>query len=203
MKSNLEQRLQFYDFKKLFDKKGYAYFTKGKYNLNIIGVRKENANRVTNKFDDFIVVLYNNNSNKPCRAIFHATTEPGIKTMEHPVNMKGTAILVPGQYRGCWQIGLHQGKYKALCQRKPVKVYRDGNRDDIYDCDPRTVEDGIFGINIHRAGANSTQVDNWSAGCQVISNATEFNSFMYLCNRQKYTNGCETFTYTLIEEKDL
>ena len=34
------------------------------------------------------------------------------------------------------------------------------------------VEEGIFGINIHRAtgksGSKSTRVDKWSAGCQVI-----------------------------------
>ena len=45
------------DFSKILVNKGYAYFTKGKYNLNIIGIRNA-SNRITNKFDDVIVVEY-------------------------------------------------------------------------------------------------------------------------------------------------
>ena len=32
------------------------------------------------------------------------------------------AILKEGQYRGSHKIGLHQGKYEALRQKKPLKV---------------------------------------------------------------------------------
>jgi hypothetical protein len=34
------------------------------------------------------------------------------------------------------------------------------------------IGEGIFGINIHKAGSRvegSTQIDKWSAGCQVFS----------------------------------
>ena len=37
------------DFSKILINKGYAYFNKGKYNLNIIGIRNA-GNNVTNKF---------------------------------------------------------------------------------------------------------------------------------------------------------
>ena len=47
-------------------------------------------------------------------------------------NVKGTAILVPGQYRGAYKIGFHKGKYKALVQAKPVKLYIDNDKDNKY-----------------------------------------------------------------------
>ena len=102
-------------------------------------------------------------------------------------NAKGTAILVPGQYRGCWAIGKHNGKYKALVQIKPVKVYRDGNKDMIYDLLPETINEGLFGINIHRSNEAITRntVDMYSAGCQVFNNPNDFKNFIAICEKQK------------------
>ena len=133
------------------------------------------------------------------------TTEPGDYYMRKKLgNVKGTAILVPGQYRACWQIGYHKGQYEALCQRQSVKVYRDGNYDNKYDCDPATIQNGMFGINIHRSNEGWTRetVDQYSAGCQVFNNNKDFLEFMKLCNKQKKLYG-NTFTYTLINEKDM
>lgn len=193
-----------YDFEKLFKRKGYAYFTKGTYNLNIIGVRKENKNQVTNVFDDILVVIYSTEVGVT-RRLYHITTEPGTYFMQKQLgNLKGTAILVPNQYRSTWKLDLHRGKYKALCQRKPVKVYRDNNKDNIYDLDIAKTDTGLFGINIHRANANWVRntVDQYSAGCQVFSDPKEFASFIRLCEKQKELYG-NSFTYTLLDEKDL
>ena len=126
------------DFQKILARKGYAFFTKGEYNLNIIGVRHKGA-KVTNHFDDCLVVIYNTGNEKNVKRVFTCTTLPGKKAMEHPVNVVGTAILKEGQYRGCWRIGYHKGKYKALCQYKPVTVYRDGNKDDKFDFESRRI----------------------------------------------------------------
>lgn len=192
------------DFKKLFQKKGYVYYDKLPYDLNIIGVRNSSSNRVTNKFDDAIVIEYKTPSGVDKRLIYAATTEPGNEYMVHPLS-KGAAILVPGQYRSVYSIDLHKGKYQALCQKAPVKVYRDYNKDQIYDMDPKTIESGIFGINIHRAGryAESTLVDNWSAGCQVLANPQNFNSLMTLAKQQVKQGLGNKFTYTLITSNDL
>ena len=201
MKTGLLARCTTYNFEKLFKAKGYAWFTKGSYNLNIIGVRSNN-NKVTDKYDDIIVVDYNtDNCHK--RVCYTITTEPGKYYMQNLCNPKGAAILGPGQYRGCWQIGLHRGKYKALCQNKPVKVYRDNNKDTVYDYDPNTLDEGMFGINIHKAGKFSKRVDTWSAGCQVFASETEFKSFMNFCQKQIDNKKGETFTYTLLREEDL
>ncbi len=204
IKNSLRSKIYNYNFEKLFKQKGYAYFTKGAYNLNIIGIRTNNDNKVTNKFDDYLIVIYRTNQNKLMKLIYNITTKPGLTIMLKPENSKGTAILVPNQYRGCWQLGLHKGQYTALCQRKPVKVYRDNNKDAIYDLEPKKIDEGIFGINIHRANQAYVRqtIDMYSAGCQVFQEPNQFNSFINVCKKQKELYG-NSFTYTLIEEKDL
>ena len=193
------------DFEQLFQKMNYAYFTKGLYNLNIIGVRNLlSGNKQDNTFNDALVLIYKENDNVLIKDIWEITTDPGIKSLKSFSNTKGCAILVPGQYRGAYQIGLHQGKYEALVQRKPVKVFRDGNKDDILDFCPKTIDEGLFGINIHRSNPNteSTIVDGWSAGCQVYKKADNFNEFMKVCHKAKDIYG-NSFTYTLITTDDL
>ena len=202
MKTGLFTKCTTYNFEKLFKDKGYAWFTKGSYNLNIIGIRSNN-NKVTDKYDDILVVDYNTDNGHK-RVCYTITTEPGKYYMQNLCNPKGAAILVPGQYRGCWQIGLHHGKYKALCQRKAVKVYRDNNKDMIYNMIPKNIDKGIFGINIHRSNKTCIcdTIDKYSAGCQVFNDPVEFNAFMRLCEAQRKLYG-NTFTYTLINEEDM
>ena len=204
MKNRLYAKCKSYDFKKLFEKKGYAYFEKGNYNMNIIGVRSNQNNKVTNKYDDCLVLIYNTETGWK-RQIYSITTEPGLSIMKAPSNAKGTAILAPGQYRGAYKIDKHNGKYDALCQRnKVVKVYRDNNRDEVYDYKPETVDTGMFGINIHRSNETWTRstVDGYSAGCQVFNDPKEFISFMNLIKKSAKIYG-NCFTYTLVNEEDI
>ena len=202
IKTALYNKVLNYNFENLFKNKGYAYFTNGAYNLNIIGVRASGA-IITNSFDDILLIIYKTPTGTWNRQLYQITTDPGQFYMNKPCNSKGTAILVPGQYRGTYKIGLHRGKYKALCQNKPVKVYRDNNKDSVYDYDPNKLDEGMFGINIHKAGTLSKRVNTWSAGCQVFASETEFRAFMNYCNKQiKYGHG-DTFTYTLLKEEDL
>lgn len=203
MKAGLQIKYSKYNFEKLFKEKGYAWFTKGNYNLNIIGIRSNQNNSITNKYDDLLIVDYNT-GNGHKRVFFPITTEPGIHYMNHPCHKDGAAILVPGQYRNTWAIGLHKNKYKALCQIKPVKVYRDNNRNDVYDLDPTSIESGMFGINIHRSNeyAITKNVNKYSAGCQVFSNPSDYNAFIRICEQQRKLYG-NTFTYTLLDENEL
>lgn len=202
IKTALYNKVLNYNFENLFKNKGYAYFKNGAYNLNIIGVRASGA-VITNSFDDILLIIYKTPTGTWNRQLYQITTDPGQFYMNKPCNSKGTAILVPGQYRGAYKIGVHRGKYKALCQNKPVKVYRDNNKDFVYDYDPNSLDEGMFGINIHKAGTLSKRVDTWSAGCQVFASEPEFRAFMNYCNKQiKYGHG-DTFTYTLLKEEDL
>ena len=120
------------------------------------------------------------------------------------MNKKGTALLVPNQYRGAYKIDKHRGKYFALCQRKEVSVYRDSNRDNITDFNPSTIDKGLFGINIHRSNPNkeSSRVEKWSAGCQVFANPELYDKFMIMCQKSASIWG-NSFTYTLLTFKDL
>ena len=113
------------------------------------------------------------------------------------MSSQGTAILVPGQYESAYAIGLHKG-YEALVQVKPVLVYRDKNKDSAFNEFPDTIQSGIFGINIHKAGLWSKLVGQNSAGCQVFQKASDFEKFMALC-RATVSKFGNTFTYTLLE----
>ena len=186
--------------------KGYKWFENGDYNLNIVGVRNsETLEEVTNKFDDCITISYKVDGlwKMDC---YPCTTDPGKYWVENLINEDGVAILKENQYRSTYQIGMHQGKYEALCQVKPVEVYRDDNLDNCYDLNEDSVQEGLFGINIHRAtkyeGTTSTQVDKWSAGCQVIASNNNWQNFMGLCKQSRDIWG-NSFTYTLINSDDL
>ena len=181
--------------------KGYVWFEGDKdFDVNIVGVRNSaTGNKVTNVFDDVMTLSYKEGGvwkyhEWPC------TTDPGTKGVKEYHNAAGVARLVEGQYKGSHTLGLHQGKYEALKQQKPVKVYRDANRDMTYD--ESKIQEGIFGINIHKAGADSTYVENWSEGCQVFKKAVDFESFMAIARKSAAIHG-KSFTYTLIESSDI
>ena len=186
--------------------KGYKWFGSGDYNLNIVGIRNSDTkNEVTNKFDDTLTVSYKVNGKWKYHE-FDCTTDPGTHWVENIMRKEGVAILKPGQYRGSHIIRKHQGRYEALGQDRPVSVYRDDNRDHMYNLHEESVQTGLFGINIHRAtkyaGKKSSQVDKWSAGCQVIAANDDWKLFMKICRKARDTWG-NRFTYTLLESKDI
>ena len=113
--------------KNAYKNKGYVFFEKGEYNLNIIGIRNKSGK--ADKFDDNINVVYKVDDAWVVDA-YPATTEPGTNILRRPIVKGGTAILVPGQYRSVYKIDTHGGKrkYKAVCQRLgKVKIWRDDN----------------------------------------------------------------------------
>jgi len=183
--------------------KGYVWFEDAKnkgFDVNIVGVRNDSTgDKVTNVFDDYITLSYKENGEWKFH-IWPATTDPGKKGILETTNKSGIARLVEGQYRGSHTIRLHQGKYEALGQSKNVKVYRDSNRDMKYD--ETKIEEGVFGINIHHAGADSTYVNDWSMGCQVFKKTKDFEEFMKICRKAKDIHG-NSFSYTLIGSNDI
>ena len=189
--------------------KGYKWFedanNKG-YDVNIVGVRNNKTKgRVTNAFDDHITISYKVDGEWQFHC-YKCTTDPGSHWVKNILSESGVAVLKPGQYRSSHKLRLHQGKYMALGQQKPVKVYRDNNLDNKYDLNEDSLEEGLFGINIHRAtgrtGGTSTRVDKWSAGCQVIANNNDWHEFLDICQTAREIWG-NSFTYTLIESKDI
>ncbi len=181
---------------------GYRVF-EGELNLNIIGIRHNNTR--ANTFNDVICVLYQQSGEWQLKQ-YKATTDAGIYWRTNPMNVDGTAVLIAGQHKSLWKLGYHQGKYRALVQHKPVVVLRDNNQNTELDTEvtPQAVlQQGYFGINCHRANSKttSTQVDKWSAGCQVLASPSDFDEFIALCDQSAAKYG-PYFSYTLLDQAD-
>lgn len=167
------------------------------FKLNIVGVR--NAQTKPNKFDDDIYVFYKNNLRLWEVNKYPATTDTGTYYLLNPMNQNlGSAMVKEGQYKDSYARGDHRG-YLALTQIKPITVYRDYDRNAVFDFGQKE-STGIYGINIHKAGKNSQDVDKWSAGCQVFQKSDDFAEFMDMTkiHADKYGN---LFNYTLIDER--
>lgn len=191
-------------FKRILNKKGHIFHESGDYKLNMIGIRSNN--RLTNAFDDVMHLLYKVNGSW-IHKIYKITTDPG---RDYLVGSKtksfGAAILVPGQYR--YRIGKHKETYVALNPIDGCDVYRDKNKDEIYDFDKTTISPKKnYAINIHRSNPNrkSTEVNDWSAGCQVFADPKEWNEFIEICttSRKKDKKNENVFLYTLLMKSDL
>ena len=76
----------------------------------------------------------------------------------------------------------------------------------------RKIYNGFFGINIHRANSKrkSSQVDKWSAGCQVLPDPNEFDRMLQMITsgleKNDKSNGndkkaCQT--YTLLDKSEI
>lgn len=179
--------------------KGLTYeFYEEPFQMNIVGLRRT-VN--TNLFDDILYMAFVDDRETTYLQNFYITTDPGRASLMNPSNRKGTAILVPGQYKDTFAIDYHRGNYQALCQRLgPVDVYRDNNFDVKHDMQGAKIERGFFGINIHKAGVLSKLVDGWSAGCQVFARESDYNVFMKLNKTHSKRHG-NVFTYTLIDAR--
>jgi len=179
--------------------KNYAWFCRPE-SINLVGVRHPDSR--SNAFNDWMTCTW-------CDAYGHwtfrrwpCTTDPGVYYREHPLNVNGTAIMVPGQYRGAYALGLHKG-YEAIVQSKPIQVWRDNDKDEILDWKGGT-SSGLYGINIHRASSirTSNEVGKWSAGCQVLANPHDFAELLAIVGRSCSHFG-DRFTYTLLEGSEL
>ena len=184
--------------------KGYAFFTKP-LSINIVGIRDTAS---VNEFNGLICVLWIDEQNRTHIEHFPATTKAGIHWLLAPMNKAGTAILIPGQYRGAYKIGKHNRSrpsrtYTALEQKEPMKYWRDNNKDKTHDYSGKVYE-GNHKTNIHRSSTTwmSKFVDKWSAGCQVITGPENWARFLQLCRRSETRYG-NSFTYTLLNDHDV
>ena len=173
------------------------------YRLWLFGIRS--PSRDANSFDDELGCAWANEDGLWTVEYWPGTTDPGTYWLLNPSKSAGCASLVEGQYLDTYKIDLHAGKYEALCQRAgEVSVYRDSSRDEKLDLDPSTIATGYFGINLHaatqREGGVSTEVNKWSAGCQVHATAAGFKRMMDLAHVQVSKTGRKTFSYTLLKQ---
>jgi len=170
------------------------------FNLNIVNVRSNNTK--AGKFDDAQVLFwfYNDSLNY---MKFDVTVDPGIPYLLKPLNPKGAAIVVPGQYIGVWRLDKHKGKYDALVQVGNIDVARDGNKDSILDLNYDSYDEGLFGIYCHMASSLTIKeyVGYYSAGCVVHQDPVKYKKFIKLC-KEAAINWENSFTATWITESD-
>ena len=198
----------------LYTKFGFKLYTKGVYNLNLFGVRRESA--IPNKFDDIICIACNTESGWLTWAI-PATTDAGSSVLNADFGgLGGTATLPASTVKGGMQYkfkwGTHKGKYPAFQQAEPFRLVRDSDKNGVNLTTTEiqellnagSISEGYFGINIHHASSIgvSNNVDNWSWGCQVIASIHDWVKFTSIVERSVSIYG-DVVTYTLFNEVDL
>ena len=197
--------------KKLFEDKKYKFFTGKNYDLNVIGFRL--ARSISDSFDDYLIIIYKDLGGKDHIEIFPCTTDPGKHWLLNPLNVRGTAIVVPNQYPKSHKIGIHgrsspTGGYKALEQVGNMLYVRDNNKDNILDFslmnDKKNIFSGNIKTNIHRASKWKTllNVQRYSAGCTVVQKPSDFDRVLELVETQEQSGYGNHITYTLITEEE-
>ena len=166
--------------------------------MNIYGIR---SGRRTNKFDDIIGVTYRNEYNA-FRCEYPCTLDPGLPWLLSPMDPGGAAAIYPGQYRGVWQMGSFRGR-RALLQIRPITVYRDNNKDAVFDYNPDSRTIGMYGIFAHPHFQRTVRADNVgtsSAGCPAFASDLDINHFFSVLDLQFEHKMGNIFTFTLFEK---
>lgn len=126
---------------------------------------------LTNTYDDFAVLLDKGGlfDIAPC------STTAGRHYVMNPLTVggiTGTAIAVENQVVYNSHVFVTSSNWKTLWlkmpffrQIEPIRIYRDGNKDNIIN--KGIITTGLYGINLHRGGLGSL-IDRWSAGCQIV-----------------------------------
>jgi len=166
---------------------------------HIIGIRSDED--APNKFDDAFHLM----KGEKLILSTSGTTNPGTPILKGgflKYNKDGAAALEANRvYVNVWKYGKHQGKIPALKQLgASMAIWRDGDKDGkSEEKGRRTV--GYYGINFHpdqydinAADKNSSNINGWSAGCQVCDNIKDYRKIINLVKKQNF------ITYTLLNE---
>jgi hypothetical protein len=195
----IKSDLSYNKVKAAVTKAGFKFFT-GEMNVNMIGIRSKN--RQVDNWDDFFVLCWQENGQNMIWVDDQFTTDPGLYYMTQKLlNPAGCGILARGQYKGVWKIGGHgKNKYEAFVQTGgKVKLYRDRDKNNIMNFDPKSIQEGYFGVNQHH-GYDSGKVGPNSAACQVHRYKKDLAFVLSIAKRNINEGHGDSFTYTLLEE---
>ena len=189
----------------------YKFF-EGELNLNMIWERTSQV--FTNKFDDFLHIVYQQNGNNQVLTI-PATTKPGLYGAGAILNpptvngVTGTDVIIPNQYGATWKfidVGqFYPGKtypwtHPYFQQIRGVNYWRDGEK--ILKITEELEHDNtIDGTNWHVMSPENSDgdgnVNNWSEGC-MGSYWSAWNSILPIVRASVAKFG-PFFTGTLID----
>jgi hypothetical protein len=123
----------------------------------------------------------------------------GIKNYER-YSDKGVLVVKTDEwYHGLWKYGMHRKRMPALKQVRPIKYFRDWNKNECIEEIGKGYE-GMRGINFHTVTYQGNVslikklIGGWSAGCQVINNVRKYYKMLGYVKEQPYV------TYCLIKE---
>lgn len=115
-------------------------------------------------------------------------------------NKNGVLIVKTNEwYPGLWRYGLHKGKMPALKQIRPIKYFRDWNKNKKVE-ELGKEKSGLKGINFHTVSYQKNLsfirklIGGWSVGCQVVNNVGKYYQILDKVKNQK------DITYCLIKE---
>lgn len=115
-------------------------------------------------------------------------------------NKEGYASIKTNEwYYGVWKYGLHKGKMEALRQVKPIKYYRDGDKDKKTEEYGKLFNEIIYAnfhtvSYTHKKGYVLNQIGVWSLACQVANKVEDYYKIIEYCKKQSEV------TYCLIKE---
>jgi hypothetical protein len=157
----------------------------------------------TNSFDDRAGTVYRDHQGELHVKLYDATNDPGDYWLNNPPKPEGTAVPCAGYYTGAMVLGNHKGKPGLLNRGlTPVTFNRylsDGNGG--WKVNKENVSKYV-GLNIHRAGTASTQVDRWSAGCTVFARSADMDEVLKTCKKglDFCDGGTLYFSYAILED---
>lgn len=152
---------------------GFKWFT-GAFSLNYVQERTDFV--ATNHFTDFLHVCWKDDKGTPNILTIPWTTKPGLKgSLLNPLTVRGitgTAVVQsPQQVLGGWEFHDTRDEfshYPYFRQIKPVKYWRDGDKD--LEIDKVQPEEDINGTHWHIMSKEDTMgsgnINNFSLGCQ-------------------------------------
>jgi hypothetical protein len=171
------------------------------YRVNLIGIR---ASNLTGLYDDTLIAFFFNRNKDVIWRQYPYSSKPTGYWLLNPMKKEGCAIVKDDeQYLNLWTLGEFKDRNALLQRGAEIKVFRDKTGDLIIDRRLSTIEEGWFGIHLHRLWESHEQErDKTSAGCQVIDKRY-LAEIWDMCKLDQRTNGTKRFDYTLIRQRDL
>lgn len=198
--------------------KGYRFFEKGDYNLNLIAVRENDV--FENTFSDTLYIAHKVNGiwtmpTLPFTTLAGTLGRGGEKNpltgAQTGTGVDGTAIVLEGQYpQGLKYItgGLRYPFTQFLQQNRPFNYLRDNDRDGLISRNSAVRQTGNFFTHWHAMsplGVPSRQVNYvhsaWSQGCMGNDAIAWFGGVMPVVRRAVKLWGT-VFTKTLLHAND-
>lgn len=175
------------------------------YDLFLFGVRHPNAR--LGQWDDVLGAIMRIEGVGWRYRLWPGTTDPGVdgdRKDDPRLHVDGTAILVPGQYRGCWTLGLHRAgtssEHEAFRQHRPMRFWRDHEQDGVRTTGGRVLSDTI-GCNGHRPYKDGLgRVGVASLACQVWQWQRDHAEAMGWAHLQQAAHPTwRSYSYTLFQ----